>query len=356
MDQTVWTMNKSLLNNDYLNDILHQPESLRDTIAGLESLHIDEIQPLIKCLSDNSLKNVVLTGMGSSYHALHPLHLTLIEHGIWNAMLETSELIHFAPKLLTPETLVVAVSQSGQSVEILQLLEMTNHKIPLLGVTNTAESPLAQKSDAVVMTYAGSEHSVSCKTYITSLAALLILGNLLTGQKTMSTLTALRSTADSMEKYLSHWEEYLESALQRMQGIHHLILTGRGASMAAASTGGLITKESAHFHAEGMSSAAFRHGPFEMVSSTMFVEVFAGIGPTQQLNANLVADIQKTGGLSELISRGENTELFCLPPVPDICLPLMEILPIQITSVALAILNNHIPGRFERGTKITVIE
>ena len=126
--------------------------------------------------------------------------------------------------------------------------------------------------------------------------------------------------------------------------------------MAAALTGGLITKESAHFHAEGMSSAAFRHGPFEMVSPSMFVGVFAGLGPTQKLNANLMTDIQKAGGRTTLIAMGDNKELFILPPVPDVCLPLMEILPVQMTSIALAILNNHVPGQFERGTKITVIE
>ena len=94
--------------------------------------------------------------------------------------------------------------------------------------------------------------------------------------------------------------------------------------MAAVGTGGLIIKEAAHFHAEGMSSAAFRHGPLEMVSPELFVLVYAGIGPSRQLNANLVADIRKAGGRAELIAPGAADHIFSLPSVADACLPLLE--------------------------------
>jgi glucosamine--fructose-6-phosphate aminotransferase (isomerizing) len=348
-------MKNTLLTNDYVNDILHQPDALRDTIARFESSHFDQFRQFAEQLSTNSLKRVVLTGMGSSYHALHPLHLTLIEQGIHAEMVETSELIHFEPKLFSPETLVVAVSQSGRSIETLQLLEMVGERVSLIGVTNAPESPLAQKSTALLATQAGSEHSVSCKTYIASLAALSLLGDLLTGRNPVDTLSACMISADLMAQYLSHWEVYVETAVQEMKAIRHLILAGRGTSLATVGTGGLIIKEAAHFHAEGMSSAAFRHGPFEMVSPELFVLVHAGIGPSRQLNVNLVADIQKAGGRAKLIAPGENSHSYSLPSVPEVCLPLIEILPAQLISVALAVLNSHTPGHFEHGTKITVI-
>ena len=68
-------------------------------------------------------QRVILTGMGSSYHALHPLLLGLLGHGIPAQMVETSELIHHAAGLIAPEALIVAVSQSGASVEILELMK-----------------------------------------------------------------------------------------------------------------------------------------------------------------------------------------------------------------------------------------
>jgi glutamine---fructose-6-phosphate transaminase (isomerizing) len=345
-----------LLNNDYLSDILHQPEALSDTLCAFDGQHFNEIHSLAVRLAAGSLTRVVLTGMGSSYYALHPLRLRLIGHGLHTEMFETSELIHFAPALLTPGTLIVAVSQSGQSVEILQLLEKVHGRSPIIAITNTSGSPLALEADAVLQTHAGNEHSVSCKTYVSALTAAALLGDLLAGQDPQATLSMLNTAATATGQYLSHWEEYVESAILQVEGIRHLILAGRGTSLATAGTGGLIIKESSHFHAEGMSSAAFRHGPLDMVSPAMLVLIFAGVGATVQLNANLAADIRKSGGHAELIAMAENESLFNLPVVPDVCLPLLEILPIQLISLALAIQTDHVPGQFELGKKITVVE
>lgn len=350
-------MSDSLSSNAYVNDILHQPDSLRDTFAGFKGLDFKGIRQYAERVADNSLKRVVLTGMGSSYHALHPLQLKLVAHSIPSQMIETSELIHFSPALLSPETLLIAVSQSGQSVEILHLLKLVQKRVPLIGITNTAESPLAQNSETSLVTQAGSENSVSCKTYVTTLAALTILGDLLIGQEPRETISALEASTEAMAPYLSQWESFVESAIRKMDGIRNLILAGRGPSLAAAGAGGLIIKEAAHFPAEGMSCAAFRHGPMEMLSSEVFVLVYEGIGATRKLNADLVANIQTAGGRSELITtEGDNSHIYHLPTIPDICLPLMEILPAQLTSVALAVRNNHSPGHFERATKITAIE
>ena len=164
-------------------------------------------------LTDQTLKRVLLTGMGSSFHALYPLRLALIAQGIQTEMFETSELIHFAPRLLSPDTLVVAVSQSGRSAEILQLLDLIHKDAPLIGVTNTPDSPLAQKSSAVLLTRAGEEYSVSCKTYVAGLAALLLLGDLLTGRDPAETIAVIRASIGLTAEYLSHWE-----AVRRIRG------------------------------------------------------------------------------------------------------------------------------------------
>ncbi|MBV6465600.1 MAG: hypothetical protein PGMFKBFP_00880 [Anaerolineales bacterium] len=105
-----------------------------------------------------------------------------------------------------------------------------------------------------------------------------------------------------------------------------------------------------------MSCAAFRHGPLEMTSPEVFVLVYEGTGPSKKLNAKLVDDIQKAGGRARLVSVNDRSGLFDLPPVPAVCLPVMEILPTQLLTVALAIKNNHIPGQFAFATKTTTIE
>ena len=183
-----------------------------------------------------------------------------------------------------------------------------------------------------------------------------ILGDLLTGHEPKATFSALQETTNAIAQYLSAWEQRIKSAMQIMQSVNYLIIAGRGASLAAAGTSGLITKEAAHVPAEGMSCAAFRHGPLEMVSKNLFVLVYEGTSLTRELNAKLVQDVRNVGGRSELIALHKEQHIYHLPTVPDICLPIMEILPAQLTSVALALLNNHEPGQFERATKTTVVE
>jgi glucosamine--fructose-6-phosphate aminotransferase (isomerizing) len=349
-------MNHSLSSNTYLNDILHQPDALKDTLAAFEYSRFDKIRHFAEGLADNSLKRIVLTGMGSSFHALHPLFLSLVGHGLPAQMLETAELIHFAPRLFSPDTLVIAASQSGQSAEVLQLLERTGKETPLIGITNTPQSPLAQNAQAGLITHAGAEHSVSCKTYTSTLAALAILGDLLTGQEATETISAFQAAVISMSEYLAGWESHVEAALHTMEGIRYLILAGRGVSLAAAGTGGLIIKEAAHFPAEGMSCAAFRHGPLEMISPGVFILVYEGTGFTRKLNANLVTDIQKAAGRTGLVSMQAVAGLFNLPSAPEKCLPVMEILPAQMLSLALAVSFGHTPGQFTRATKVTAVE
>ena len=106
------------------------------------------------------------------------------------------------------------------------------------------------------------------------------------------------------------FSDYLETLEKRLVGVGYVILAGRGASLAAAGTRGLIIKEAAHFPAEGMSCAAFRHGPLDMASPQTFVLVYEGLDPTRALNRNLVADIRKIGGCG---ARGGCSRQGCLP-------------------------------------------
>lgn len=348
-------MNLHLDDNPYLLDLLQQPEALQATLDWFTRQTSKQFHPIARNLVNGRLKRVVLTGMGASYSALLPLRLTLIAAGIPTNLVETSELIHFAPRLLAPEALVIIVSQSGRSIETLQLLERLPKDQAVIGVTNSDGSPLGQCTDALLVTRAGAEHSVSCKTYVTALAMLALLGDLLTGRNPADTVTACRTAADRMARYLSGWQAMVSQALEQLADIQSLIVTGRGPSLAAVGTGSLIIKEAAHFHAEGLSSAAFRHGPIELISLRRPVLVFFGLGSGRSLNASLVADIRTAGGRAELIGPIKTNRLYRLPNVPPVSLPLVEILPMQMISIALAVINNHTPGRFTHGAKVTQV-
>jgi len=344
----------SVIEGKYLRDILNQPQALEDTLAGLEELK--KSRELAARLEKGTFKTVVLTGMGSSFHALHPLHLELINHGLTAMMVETSELVHYQSRLFDPKTLIVVVSQSGQSAEAVRLLEINRGKSSVIAITNTPDSPLAAQADATILTQAGKEFSVSCKTYLTALMALKWLGDVLCGRDLRRTREELKQAAPAVQPYLADLKNHVQSLAQLLKGIRHLFLVGRGSSLAAVGTGALIVKESDRFHAEGMSSAAFRHGPFEMLSEETFVLVFSGDSRTRDLNLRLLDDIREQQGRTELVSEDAAFAPCSLPAAPRCIQPILEILPVQMITLALAAQAGREPGRFELATKVTITE
>lgn len=338
----------------YLGDILQQPQALENTLATLGSSK--ELQSLAVRLGKGNFQRVVLTGMGSSFHALHPLSLQLIRHGHTAVMAETSELIHYQTRFFDSQTLIIAVSQSGESAEMVRLTAMNRKRSALIAVTNTADSALAKHASAVVLTRAGSEFSVSCKTYVTALMALKWLGDLLCERDGVLTRRELGHAAPAVAAYLADWKDHVECLTAELRDIRHLFLVGRGASLAAVGTGALIVKEADLFPAEGMSSAAFRHGPVEMLGKGGFVAVFSGDAKTRDLNRRLLADLQEHGGRAELVGEKGRLECFRLGDHGDSARCILEIVPLQMITLALAALAGREPGKFALATKVTTTE
>jgi len=344
----------SVIEGEYLQDILDQPRALDETLAGLETPK--NLHQLAGRLQKGRFKTVVLTGMGSSFHGLHPLYLELIHAGFNATMVETSELIHHQGQLFDSRNLVVAVSQSGQSVEVVRLLQSNRGRSPIIGVTNTPDSPLAKNAAACVVTRAGKEYSVSCKTYVCTLMALRWLSDVLCERDLRRSRRELKDAGVSVGTYLSAWKEHVQRLSLRLRDIRQLFLAGRGSSLAAVGTGALIIKEADHFPAEGMSSAAFRHGPFEMIGNETFVCVFAGEPKTRELNRGLLQDVQENQGEAEWIGDDSEFPPFLLPQAQRSVAPILEILPPQMITLALAAQVGREPGRFSLCSKVTTKE
>ncbi len=339
----------------YLHDILAQPAALEATRLGLEAEF--DLGGLPERLAWGEFQRILLTGMGSSYHAQYPLFYSLAERGLPAVMIETGELIYHAAGLVGPGTLIVAVSQSGRSAEIVRLLDLVDKRGgTMVGVTNTPGSPLAQRCTARLLTRAGEEATVSCKTYVAGLLALDWLGDALTGAGLAAARAESHQAAAAVQTYLDHWRDSVAELESMLAGIAHVFLAGRGGSLAACGTGGLITKESAHFHAEGISSAALRHGPLEMMGPDCFGLVFAGEERTRALNYRLYEDLRAAGCPAGWVEMNPGRGPFDLPPAAARLRPILEILPVEMMTLALAHLRGHVPGAFERATKETVTE
>jgi glucosamine--fructose-6-phosphate aminotransferase (isomerizing) len=336
----------------YLDDILEQPRALQ---ATLESLRLaSPITTIADNLASGKYRQVVLTGMGSSFAGLYPLQLRLSALPIGVVRFETAELLHYARELIDPANLIVAVSQSGESAEIIRLLDLVEDQGTVIGITNTPGSALARRSSQPILTSAGDETSVSCKTYISALAALTWLGDqLLSGPPHF---TSLDGVPQKVADYLSGWRISVDVLMSKLAGIQQLFILGRGVSMAAACSGALIIKEAARFAAEGMNSAAFRHGPIEVISPRAFVMVYLGPAATSSLNVTLAQDIRSAGGSAEMVSMAPGPAPFSLPVCPDPALPILEILAAQMVSLALAELQGFEAGRFIHANKITITE
>jgi glutamine---fructose-6-phosphate transaminase (isomerizing) len=112
----------------------------------------------------------------------------------------------------------------------------------------------------------------------------------------------------------------------------------------------------AHFHAEGMSSASFRHGPFEMIGPDVFVVACDGSPVTAELNARMAEYVPCAGGRAALVRTADDIDAFAIPFVSETAQPILEILPAQMISLALAQLRGHPAGVFEHGRKTTTVE
>ena len=308
------TNTHAIVEGQYLRDILDQPRALTATLGQLEVPK--ELDVLARRLREGKIKRVVLTGMGASFHALHPLFLWLNGYGYTAVAIETAELVHSLQRWFEPETLIIAISQSGESAEVVRLIEENRGRAAIVGVTNAADSPLALQANASILTMAGKEFSVSCKTYVTSLMALQLLGGFLCGCDASQTREELAQSVPAVASYLRNWKNHVFEMTGELRRVRHLFLLGRGASLAATGEGALIVKESVRLHAEGMSSAAFRHGPLEMVDGETFAVVFAGAETTRTLQARLLDDIRQAGGKTGWIAEDASPGAWKLPETP----------------------------------------
>jgi glutamine---fructose-6-phosphate transaminase (isomerizing) len=331
----------------YLADILAQPQALEATAAALARQQV----PALLRQSIEQRVPLILTGMGASYFALLPLYRRLLEAGITATLIETSELL-LSGLHLKPGKTIIAISQSGESVEIVRLLSDRHTDVAVFGITNSRDSTLDRLATASLLMAAGKEAAVSTKTYLASLITLRWLGDAMLGGT-----SNLPAAAEAVAAYLSRWTGQVDQMSAFAQAIGNLFLVGRGDSLATAAAGALIMKESVRLPAEGLSGAAFRHGPLEMAAERgTVILVFTGTGDAVPLNERLTRDITAMGGRVVSVSPTAQSEPFRLPDVPAEFLPLVEILPVQLLTLAIGKARNMKAGEFRHMGKVTTIE
>jgi glucosamine--fructose-6-phosphate aminotransferase (isomerizing) len=302
-------------------------------------------------------RRIILTGMGSSLFAAYPAYLRLLQAGLAAIWIELSELLHYAGRQIGPDTLLVVISQSGETVEALRLLEELHPSGSLLAITNNADSTLAGQARWVIATGAGAERSIATKTYTTSLLALTMLAARIAG-------TTPRELAGLLEPAIAAAGEVCASAPGWITALPDewlapgpLTLVGRGPALATALSGGLLLKETAKIPSEGMSSAQFRHGPLEIAGPHHRAIVCAAPGPTLALDHRLAGELCSHGSHVLVLGTpapGLDSASIALPETS--CTELYALIPLQLLAREMALRQGITPGTFRFIGKVTATE
>ena len=338
--------------NPYLKDILRQPTELlnlahrwRDDTALLESRDR---------LKRTGADGFLLTGMGASLYAAYIAGLYLQGAGIPAYVVETSELVLHGLGAIPKGVTIMVISQSGESVEIKDLLEQLGNTHHLVGVTNNSESTLGQAVDWCVLMGVQSDHAISVNTY-TGLIALLL-----------SLFSVFHNDEDRMRQQLekeaatarTSLEDWQEPDLTLFEETSFVTLMGYGPSLANAWEGALLYKEGAKFQADGINGGQFRHGHIEVVEAKHTSLIFATTGRSLAYAIRLIDQILGYGGQVIAITDQQleaKPNLMILPHPSsndEFMVSIQQILPVQQIVYELAQKRGIEPGTFRNTTPV----
>lgn len=339
-----------------MEEVLQQPAALsglRKYYSSPGAIPIHALRKLVKPWPPV----VVFTGMGSSLFAAYPAQAFLTGLGVQAVVWETAELLHHHLRFLRPETLLVAVSQSGETIEITRLLDRLPKKVGLLGVVNVEASTLARHSSVLLPMMAGRQSSVSTKTYMCSVAVLMYLAVAIAGESSQALTHVLMRAVEVEERILDDADSITEPAVEFFDNPPYVALMSRGPDLASAYQGALTLKEVVRLGAEAISAAQFRHGPIEIINPAHRYVIFARQGQrgqrtkTGRFLVRLAEDIRGHGGrvllLTDLpVKPVSNMRLLRVEPLGLGLGTLVDSLHIQLLAHELAERAGLEPGKF----------
>jgi glutamine---fructose-6-phosphate transaminase (isomerizing) len=342
-------------------EIYEQPRAVADALLGRRTpwgaLQLDEMR-----LSEQELRNVdkiIVIACGTAFYA-GLVAKYAIEH--WCRIPVEVELAHefrYRDPILTADTLVVAVSQSGETADTLQAIRHARVQgSRVLAICNTNGSTIPRESDAVIYTHAGPEIGVaSTKGFITQLVASYLLGLYLAQVRGTMFGDEITRVVNELEQMPAHLQTLVDrkhdvyALAAELIGARSVLFLGRHAGFPVALEGALKLKELAYLHAEGFAAGELKHGPIALVEEGL--PVFCVVPPQgrDQLHDKMISAIQ------EIRARGARTILLAeeddpavapyadsviyLPRVPVLLQPLVAVVPLQLFACELATLLGH---------------
>lgn len=339
-----------------MKEIFEQPAAIRDTLAG----HYDSGRIILdeQRLSDEDLRQiekVFVVACGSAYHS-GLLAKYAIEHWVRIPVeIEVASEFRYRDPVLDQQTLVVAVSQSGETADTLEAVRHAKSQgARVLAVCNTNGSQIPRESDAVLYTHAGPEIGVaSTKAFLAQVAANYIVGLALAqarGTKYPDEIEVIYSQLEEIpakiEKVLELQDE-VHALADELGAIPTMLFLGRHVGFPVALEGALKLKELAYIHAEGFAAGELKHGPIALIEDDLPVVV---VVPSPEgrpvLHSKIVTNIQeiRARGARTIVIAEEGDEavrpyahtLLEIPKSSTLMQPLLSTVPLQFLSAEIA--------------------
>jgi len=340
---------------DYMaKEIAEQPEAVLDTMRGAF-----EFEPPSVALPDlglshadiAKLRRVVLLGMGTSYNAACIGRAYIERLAGLPAEADNASEYRYRQPVLDATTLVVAVGQSGESVDTLAAMyEARQRGAKLVAVCNTPGSQATRIADGTVYMRCGPEVAVaSTKTYVGSMAALYLLACHLGQQRGYLRPEMLATALDDLARMPQlvgqalKLDEACAALAQRYAGYEHFLFLGRGLQYAMAMEGALKLKEVSYIHAEGYPAAEMKHGPIALIDERMPVVAIAVQDEHYAKMVNNIEEVRARDGIVVAIATEGDAaiaeqarDVLYVPDAPSLLQPMVTAIPLQLLAYHIA--------------------
>ncbi|MEO6887941.1 MAG: glutamine--fructose-6-phosphate transaminase (isomerizing) [Ktedonobacteraceae bacterium] len=342
-----------------LKEIHEQPDALRRALLGRirdGRLHLVELERMQQTGLLANIQRIVIVACGTSYHAGLIAKYVIEQWARIPVEVVTAGEFRYSAPIVGPETLCVAITQSGETADtLMSIRQAREHGAPVIAVTNIVASAITRLADAVLYLQAGPEIGVvATKTFITSVAVLDLLGLYLAQQRGQITpervseiLTALERVPDQVQQMLDRANAADDVILPLAKSIARcssIMFIGRGVGFPTALEGALKLKEISYIHAEGFPAGELKHGSIALLdpdtplvaiatASHVYEKVVSNIQQVRARNARTL--VVATEGDSAI--RQHADDVLYVPATPEPLSPLLAVIPLQLFAYHVAV-------------------
>ena len=320
-----------------IKEINEQDTAIQNTLTQRENVQqiVDELK--------GDINRVVFVACGTSYHAsLIGKYLIEPLAGIPTEVLLASE-FKYSARTLDEKTLVIFISQSGETADTLKALDIANETSKTLAIVNVVGSSMTRRAQYVIQTQAGPEIGVAAtKTYVSQLTAIYLFAGLLAGDEEL--LSKLEKVPDYINEILKDCDVIKQLSVKYRYAKDFFYL-GRGYAYPTALEGALKLKEITYIHGEGYAAGELKHGPLALIDKGIPVVVLLPPGENLEKTMSNLEEVRARGADVLAIGACKDKEQFTHAKdiflindeVDEIIAPLVYIVPLQLLSYYVAI-------------------